>query len=261
MDKRIWVSALSKNADQIRRITLSLRDYGFNCQGHIWLDDAPKLAWRGAYDELVHEQCRHWVILADEDSLKCPTIRYGLSLMTYAMLRDNPEQMPIITLAEKQETLELLPPILRKSQLILTSQNGWEAKFVAATIKVAPFKLPYRINTIGDAHIGQWFEIGSTLETWHGLAFGVAGLDAVIDFQGVGPAGSLPDKSILEYPMEGIKIDVRETAFTAWAVTNLLDSKHSYYVRVRGLPDQLLLMPGFKPAADDDDEAYIVALT
>ncbi len=261
MDKRIWVSALSKNADQIRLITESLRDYGFNCQGHIWLDDAPKLAWRSAYDELIHEQCQHWVMLADDESLKCASIRYGLSLMAYAMLRDKPDKMPIVVLAEKQETFDLLPPILRKSQLILTSQNGWEAKFVAATIKPKLFNLPYRINTMGDANIGQWFEIGSKLEPWHGIAFGIAGLDAVIDFQGVGPAGALPDKSILEYPMEGIKMDVGGTTFTGWAVSNVLDTNLSYYVRVRGLPDQLLLMPGFKPDAGNDTEAYIVALT
>lgn len=261
MEKKLWVSALAKDSEHISRITSALRNYGFNCQGHIWVDDAQKLAWRVAYDELVHEKSAYWVLLADDQSLATASVRYALSLMAYAMLRDQAGNMPIIILAERSESRDLLPPILRQAQFIVTGQAGWEARFVAATIKMSRYVLPYRIDAYGDEHIGQWFEIGPIGQTWSGLAFGVAGEGAAIDFQGVGPAGQLPEKSLLLFPMQGIKISVGDSEFIAWSVNNSLDSDQSYFVRVRGLPDKFLLLPDFEHEATTDAEAFIVPLT
>jgi len=86
--------------------------------------------------------------------------------------------------------------------------------------------------------------------------FGVHGAD--IDVHGVGPADGIPARTVLEYAVKGMKVQLGEEEFTAWAAQNRLDSAMSYYVRVQGAPDKLLFGPY---AASEDAEVHVVALS
>ena len=90
----------------------------------------------------------------------------------------------------------------------------------------------------GNEQIGQWFEIRPTQSTWKGIIFGVS--DGEIKFQAVGPAGSLPAKTELNYPMQGLRLEMSGKEYTAWAVQNELLPEISYYVKVDGFPESIL---------------------
>ena len=86
--------------------------------------------------------------------------------------------------------------------------------------------------------------------------FGVSG--AEIKAHGVGPSGKLPQKAVLEYPMEGLKLDAGEKEYAAWAVKNRLDNASSYFLKVEGEPKSILF--GQLPEADAAD-AFVLNLT
>jgi len=120
---------------------------------------------------------------------------------------------------------------------------------------VNPSPISPRLDIYAIPQLGQWFEVGPFGSSWNGAMFGVCG--AEIDAHGVGPAGKLPDKSVLEYPMQGLKLAMGEKEYVAWAVQNQLDSGSSYYVRIKGEPKAIL----FGPLAEGDDaEVYILNL-
>jgi hypothetical protein len=103
--------------------------------------------------------------------------------------------------------------------------------------------------------LGQWFEVGPVDADWSGAMFGVCG--AEIDAHGVGPSGQLPQKAVLEYPMQGLKMTLGEKEHIAWAVKNRLDSDSSYYLRVKDEPESVL----FGPFSEGDDaEVYVLHL-
>ena len=57
--------------------------------------------------------------------------------------------------------------------------------------------------------------------------------------------------------MQGLKMTLGEKEHTAWAVKNRLDSGASYFVRVQGEPESILLGPF--PEGDDAD-VYVLHL-
>jgi hypothetical protein len=76
-----------------------------------------------------------------------------------------------------------------------------------------------------------------------------------ITAHGVGPAGILPQKCVLEYPMQGMRLSFGETEYTGWAVANKLDEQSSYFVKVEGAPFGFLFGPQAKGA---EAEVYMV---
>jgi hypothetical protein len=67
----------------------------------------------------------------------------------------------------------------------------------------------------------------------------------------------LPQKAVLEYPQQGLKLNAGEKDYTAWAVRNRLDSGSSYYVRVQGEPEAILFGP---PDDGEDADVFVVRL-
>jgi hypothetical protein len=259
--KKLWISALTKDEPRIAKFNAGLRQYGFDAGGHVWLDEPDKLAWRVAYDELQKRKTDCWVILADAASLAKPTIRYALSLMAYAMRRDLNDRLPIIVLGS--ETLrDLLPEALQGVKIIDDNVAGWQAKIVAGTLKTpAEHPLPYRVDVYGNDKIGQWLEIGPREGVWQGIIFGVAGNDASITFQAVGPAGKLPEKTTLEYAREGMKLEAAGKDYIAGSVRNVIDPNASYFVRIKGLPQSLLILPDEGSADQEQPEAFVLTLS
>ena len=74
-----------------------------------------------------------------------------------------------------------------------------------------------------------------------------------IAFHGVGPAGKLPSKSVLNYPMEGLRLNLGEKEYIAWAVQNELHAETSYFVKLDGFPESILFGPFPADGADEAD--------
>jgi hypothetical protein len=71
--------------------------------------------------------------------------------------------------------------------------------------------------------------------------FGVAGGE--ITAHGVGPKGTIPERTTLEYPMQGMKLQMSDTEYTAWAVKNKLTSADSYFLSIKNNPGSIIFGP------------------
>jgi len=85
----------------------------------------------------------------------------------------------------------------------------------------------YRLDVYGNPQIGQWFEVGSAQTNWPGAMFGVEG--AEINFHAVGPKGSLPSQTVLQFAQKGLKMSLGGKEYIAWAVQNELNPQVSYF--------------------------------
>lgn len=262
--KTVWISALSKNEPRVAAVSQVLKGYGLEPKGHFWIDDNEKMAWRAAFDSLLEARADVWLVLADSDAATKPSVRYALSLMAAALREARGYGFPIVVLWNDASAADL-PPAFLPATMLLEQEASWPAKIVAKANMPAKGAAPdYRFSVAGDERLGQWFELGpransgSGTGTWHGVVFGVAGEGAEINFQAVGPQGGLPEKTVLEFAQEGMKLQAGGLEFTAWAVRNEVSATDSYYARVAGSPQAVLFLPY---SEDGEAEATVLRLS
>ncbi|NUU02185.1 hypothetical protein [Herbaspirillum robiniae] len=258
--KTIWITSLAKNPARVQAFTAVLKRYGLEAKGHFWTDEPAKMAWRVALDSLVEAKADVWLVLADDEEMAKPGVRYGLSLLAASLREGSGHGFPIVVMwPGKAPAADALPPLLRDALHLEEANAAWPAKIVAKANMPGKAQAPeYRLNVAGDEKLGQWFEIGPRAGNWDGVMFGVAGEGAEIDFQAVGEAGGLPEKTVLEYAQQGMKLQLGETEYTAWAVRNQVGPGQSYYARVKGCPASVLFMPY---AEGGDAEATVLRLS
>ncbi|WP_250478489.1 MULTISPECIES: hypothetical protein [unclassified Caballeronia] len=242
--KTVWITAFDKEKAGARVAALSqvLKRYGLATQGHFWVDEPEKLAWRAGLDALNAARADLWLILADDAALAKPSVRYGLSVFAASLRESRGAGFPV-ALSGMTDIAEV-PPMLGHATVLVESNAAWPAKIVArANMAKAGEALDYRVEVVGEEQLGQWFALGPRAGEWSGVVFGVHGGGATIDFQAVGPRGKLPEKTVLEYAQEGLTLKVGEREFIAWAVRNRLGPDDAYYARVKGTPESILFMP------------------
>ncbi len=256
--KKIWLTSLGSSEDLVKKLIPQMKTYGLEVHGHFWKDDLEKAAWMGARDELLDSKTALWGILTSDEELSNQTIRYGLSLLAITVHAQRGLNFPIQILQTKGEDVssEKLTTPLMGVDVLSVSDPGLGAKLVAKVHSSAgEISSEYRLDTYGSAQIGQWFEIGPENASWPGSMFGVAGAD--ITFHAVGPKGKLPSQSVLNYPIKGLKLNLGEKEYEAWAVQNELDTQISYFVKVEGFPESIVFGPYSTEEAAD---VYVVKL-
>ncbi len=241
--KTVWMTALGHEEASASLVSSTVTGYGLACKGHFWVDAPEKMAWKEALTELLKERADLWLILANAAELAKPSVRYGLSLFAAALVAERGAAFPIVIL--DPGTGLVLPDRLVSATVLPLALPTWPAKLVAKANMPAnaPAAAEYRLNVLGHEQLGQWFEIGPNGAAWSGVVFGVCGEKAKINFQAVGSAGKLPEKATLEFAQEGLKLDVGGREFIAWAVRNNIDADTSYFARVEGCPEAILMMP------------------
>ncbi|MBN1843954.1 MAG: hypothetical protein JW883_16965 [Deltaproteobacteria bacterium] len=257
--KKVWLTSLVSSEDMVKKLMAQMKTYGLELHGHFWEDDLKKMAWMKAREELVNPQIIFWAILGSEENLRTPSIRYGLSLLSITLQAQRGLDFPIVILQTEGEPVasDSLTTSLKGVEILSASSATLGAKLVArahASVK-EEMSSEYRLDLYGNEHVGQWFEVGPTEVSWSGGMFAVA--DAEIAFHGVGPKGSLPSKSVLNYPVEGLKLNLGEKEYTAWAVQNELNAETSYFVKVTGSPESILFGPY---SSEEDTEVFVVKL-
>jgi hypothetical protein len=256
--KKIWITSLPKDEKQIGPIMGLAKQYGLEVQGHFWVDDLKKMAWLAPKDNLVDPETSLWVIVGSQKDIGADTVCTGVALLALAVQAKKGNGFPILWVnTEGEIDLEKLPTPLRGIEIIDASSPSLGAKLVArANTPPQKITLEYRLDLHANPGLGLWVEIGPAkgLE-WTGALLGVQ--DGEIGSQGVGNAGKLPEKAVLEYPVKGLKLQLQDKEYTAWAVQNKLDEQSSYFVRVDGTPKSILF-----GAYSQDEEAdfYIIDL-
>jgi hypothetical protein len=255
--KQVWITSLAHEEKQVQKIMAMLKTYAMDANGHFWLDDLKKMAWLGPRAELIKDDTALWIILSSDKELASESVRYGLSMLALSVQAVRGHGFPIIFLHDgKIPSIDSLPTPFQGAEIFAVDNPAIGAKLVAkANMPLKKVSAEYRLDIYAIPQLGQWFEVGPFESSWKGAMFGVCGGE--IDAHGAGPAGKLPDKAVLEYPMQGLKLTVGGEEYVAWAVQNRLDAGSSYYVRVQGEPKSIL----FGPLAEGDDaEVYIINL-
>ncbi|HEU19950.1 MAG TPA: hypothetical protein ENO00_11360 [Deltaproteobacteria bacterium] len=256
--KKVWITSLGRNQEKVQSTMAMLKKYALDANGHFWIDDLKKMVWLSARDELIKRDTVAWIILSSGPELEAESVRYGLSLLALSMQAARGHGIPVIFLHDGEVlSHDKLPTPFRGAEIFTVGNPAVGAKLVAmAHMPVKRIETDYRLDVIAMPRIGQWFEVGPFNAVWKGSMFGVHGGE--IDFHGVGPKGQLPEKAVLEYPTEGLKLSAGEVEYTAWAVQNELSGDSSYYIRVQGEPSSIL----FGPLAEENSgDVYILNLT
>ncbi|WP_163337202.1 hypothetical protein [Desulfopila sp. IMCC35008] len=259
MKKKIWLTSLEGAQDAVQHIMASLKKYGLEIDGHFWEDDLEKMAWCKPRGELVDENVKMWIIYGSAESLVKKSVRYGLSMLALTTQAQKGIAFPIVVVqaGTPPVTADTLPERFSNCVVYQGEPSGYGAKIVAALHKpVAKVTLPYRIDVYGIPQIGQWFEVGPVGKDWQGVIFATEG--ETIKMHAVGNSGQLPEKSVLNYAQQGLKIDMGEVSFDGWAVQNVLDADTSYFVKVEGAPKAVMFCPY---SQEDEAEAYVIRLS
>jgi hypothetical protein len=257
MSKRVWITALAKDEAKIAGLMGSLKKYGLATDGHFWVDDIKNMAWQAAAEELLKADTALWIVAGNTEDLKKTSLAYGLSLLAMKVYASKGESFPVIfaPAADLPAGFEM-PTLLKGAEVIPSSSASLGVKAVSfANTPLKKIEKEYRLNVHGLPGIGLWLEAGPSSVEWQGAMFGVHG--AEIDFHGVGPSNGVPERAVLEYAQKGLKIQLGEDEFTAWAIQNKLEPGMSYYVRVQGMPDRLLFGPY---AQTEEAEVHVVKL-
>jgi hypothetical protein len=252
--KKVWLSSLVKSEDAVKKSIVQLKNYGLEANGHFWEDDLDKMAWIKPREELLSADTALWGILGSAADFQTPSLRYGLSLLATTVQAQKGLSFPILLLlSDGNIESEGLPTALKGAGIMPAADPGLGAKVVAKVHSPLKTVQPgYRLDVYGNAQIGQWFEIGPLDGTWQGAMFGIS--EGNILFQAVGPKGSLPSQSTLNYPMQGLKMNLGGKEFTAWAVKNQIEAGSSYFVKVEGHPERIL----FGPFSDEEQTDVFV---
>lgn len=256
--KSLWLTSLAKDEETIQKMVAKFQKYGLQLQGHFWNNDNDKLAWLGAKEELISDQIGVWAILGSREELAQDDLRYGLSMLALTVQARKGVGFPMVILQSAGDPISCkeLPTPLKRAIVLPVENPGTPAKLVAKVHAKAPdVPAAYYLDMVGNEQLGQWLEVRPTGDAWPGVIFGVDGGEIV--FQAVGAPGRLPKKTTLNYAMQGLKLEMGGTEFTAWAAQNEVSVNSSYYVKVKGCPKTLL----FGPYAENAEaELYSVHL-
>lgn len=256
--KTLWLTSVGSSEETVKNIVSQLQPYGLEVKGHFWEDDLEKMAWSKPRNELLKAEVAMWLIAASNQELSTPSVRYGLALLGAMVQARRGLAFPIVALLTQGEmpSSETLPTPLRGADLLSLADSAVGAKLVARIH--SPLKeiaSDYRMDVYANPHIGQWLEVGPNNTPWSGAMLGVTG--AEVTAHAVGPKGSLPDKAVLNYPLQGMKLTMGETEYAAWAVQNEISPETSYFVKLEGFPESIIFGPY---SSEGEAEVYVVGL-
>jgi len=255
--KKIWLTSLARDEASVKNVLGAAKAYGLDANGHFWTDDLEHMAWLAPRENLAAADTSLWVILGSEKDLEPPSVRYGLGLLALSVQGEKGAGFPVLWL-DTGEGLDAgsLPTPFQGADVVPVTGATLGAKLTAkANVPVRSVPMEYRLAVHANPGFGVWFESGpGPGHTWIGALLGTE--QGEVDAHGVGPAGEIPEKATLHYPVQGLQLTLGERSFTAWAVQNPLDETQSYYARVKGTPAGLLFGP-----YSQEDEAEVHRIT
>lgn len=232
MSNKVWITLLSKDPEKANIINSHLSKYGLSFDGSLFLDDLEKMSWSYTLDQLKNKGTGLWIICGTSKELTKSSVLKGLSFAALGAKYTKGEKFPIIIVTDKgMDTKEL--PLPLKNSIILDFENP--SIGVKATAKAnSPVKREhnnFRLNILPMEGSGLWIEAGPLTNEWKGIFAGVLKPSSV-DAMGVGKKEKIPDKSILEYPIRGIELEIGGKEFHAWAAKNIIKKDASFFFRI-----------------------------
>lgn len=241
-EKCAWIINLGQDDAPAQAAAAQLAAYGLAPKGQKW-PKGEENAWMASAQEAAHQNAAVVVLVGPAAELTDPTVRGELALFRLAL--QTHRRAPVNGLAllsDAQASAPASPRIGILDDWLGSADARWPARAVArAHAPVAP-AWPIRLGLHAQERLGAWLEVHPLPgQASPGACVGVSGPGAAINFHAVGPAGALPERSTNEYELQGLKFNIGELAFEAWALQNSIADDHSYFVRIEGLPDHLAI--------------------
>ncbi|MCK5100571.1 MAG: hypothetical protein KAR45_20850, partial [Desulfobacteraceae bacterium] len=237
MQKKVWITSMSKDKEVTAGLLQLGKKYGLAPDGHFWVDEVEKIAFQAPLDNLLGKETALWVISCTKKDIEKDSVRYGLSLLCLSLQHVKGIGFPIMFVTPDDSLkIEDLPTPFKGGEIFQIDNKSLGAKMTArANTPIKQIPTEYRINIHANQGYGIWYELGPAKGAqWNGVVAG--GLKSEVNAHGVGPKGSIPLKTTLEYQMQGLKLELGDEKYTAWAVKNTIDEDHSYYVRFADVP-------------------------
>lgn len=250
--KKVWLTWMPGDGEVgPEQVASQLQRYGMQISGAKWEDNLEKVVWSDLAQMLSEEdKVDAWIIAGNKADLDAPRNRYALSMIMATLQSMRSRPLPAFVLGlDFMPDPQSLPALLRSARPLGAKDAGWPAKVIAGSFgKKTEAEEGFRFTVIGHALIGQWYEVGPEDGKWDGVMVGVSS-EAKILQHAVGKKGQLPERTVLEYPTDGIKAQLGETEFTACSVRNTIGADESYYVKIDGWPSKIFI--GGEPESDE----------
>lgn len=248
--KKVFVTALEKDEALVKAVFQTIGKYGLDVSGHFWNHDEPEITKEIPSVEL--EDSDAWVIVANTTIPQRAMI--GLSLTLLMLKNFSKNRIPVLIVGKEQP----LAPILSYAEFCTPEKLG--VKLAAKTAIKKPWpQEEFRICAHNQAGVGLWLEVGPNVDSWDGVLVGADySLGGVLDFQAVGPKGSMPERSTLNYPFKDAKLNLNEVEYTAYGCRNQLSNADSYFVRLKGITPSVIIGQGL--GEDASMECFVIKL-
>jgi hypothetical protein len=249
--KKLWLSWLPAEGGVPPNETIAaLTQAGLEVGGAPWIDDLDKLAWSELGGLLMGATGPDlWLVGGTSSDFAGNTTRYGLSMIG-AMIRDTPKRVAVACLGlDGGLAAADMPSLLQHAHILDAGDPAWPARVADAAPMTAAGD-DFYLSVIAQPMIGQWVEIGPRDGDWSGAMIGTSD-GGTITHHAVGPRGQLPERTTVEYPLQGLEAELGGEKFVAWAVQNRIGPAESYFVRIEGQPAKMIL--GQHPDSDQAD--------
>lgn len=257
MGKLVWISwepGCESSVKNLRDIVTKLGSLGLEAQG-VPLPRSGNLETWSSVEKAIEENkgIAAWLVLAQPGHLQEEYYRYHLSATSTVLGQGIVGSIPVMLLNMGQGQLPVLPNQTFGTAVVADFHDGrWSSDLLKLIYQAGtsnPSAERYlRIHS--DSIAGQWLELGPLSEDWHGVLVGVTE-KAEITHHAVGSRGLIPERCILEYPIQGMKLQAGQEEFSAWAVRNTIGLTDSYFLRIDGIIDAVLLAN--YPTAESSD--------
>lgn len=259
--KSVVLTLLEPNEGLMRLLGEELSRVGLDVRGHFY--EGGTDAMGALMVELSREDCDLWLIAGELRSLNDPQIRRELSVLALGAQAERGKPLPV-AISPAAQGLKAFAGSLSGAEII-TGAAG--ARVVARIHKPMQAEVtPYQLHVRCLTGLGLWLEIGPmsarTEGPWQGAFLACCGTDAKDaavrpTAHGVGLVGRIPERSTLEYPVQGMQIEHDGATWEGWGVANTLTPDRSYFVKLSAVPAGVMFGPF---PSDDAPELFILHL-
>jgi len=241
MSRQPFVLMLSEDPVKFGTIKSQLASSGLNFKWSLFDDDLEKNAWNLSIDEIKTTDTGVLIICGSKDDFLKKSVLKGLSFLALSVQYLKGEKFPIILISDFELDKLNLPFALKNSFFVSINSTLIGAKTAAkANIPVKKGERDFRLNILTfNGYSGAWIEAGPLSHNWNGVIAG--GLKpGRIDALGVGQRDKIPEKSVLEYPVRGIELEIKGKNYYAWGAKNTISDKDSAFFRIDNSSDSII---------------------
>lgn len=260
--KAVLLTLLEPNENLMRLLGEELSRMGLDVSGHFHTRGSDAL---GALVAELAQGFDLWLIAGELRSLNDPQIRRELSITALGVQAERATPLPVIISPAAQGMTPFTGP-LAGAEVITGAVGAKAVAKIHQPAKQTGEPLSYRLKVHALAGLGLWIETGPPNACaegpWKGAFLACTGEDdagkAVTPMaHGVGLINRIPERSTLEYPVQGMKIEHGGRTWEGWGAANELTPDRAYFIKLSAIPASIMFGPF---PGEDEPELFVLPL-